>query len=98
MSKATYMVIGIDLDGNKDVLGMWIGEKESCKFWLSVLNDLRNHGVQDISITCVDNLSGISEAITACYPKIEIENAITHQFRNSARNVSYKDLKKVTAI
>lgn len=65
VNKAAYMVIGIDLDGNKDVLGMWIGENESAKFWLSVLNDLRNRGVQDILITCVDNLTGFSEAIAA---------------------------------
>lgn len=87
------MVIGIDLDGNKDVLGMWIGENESAKFWLSVLNDLKNRGVQDILITCVDNLTGFSQAITACYPKTEIQKCIIHQIRNSTRYVSYKDLK-----
>jgi len=97
VSKAAYMVIGIDLDGNKDVLGMWIGENESSKFWLSVLNDLKNRGVQDILITCVDNLNGFSEAITASYPKTEIQKCIIHQIRNSTRYVSYKDLKKVTA-
>jgi len=73
VNKAAYMVIGIDLDGNKDVLGMWIGENESAKFWLSVLNDLKNRGVQDILITCVDNLTGFSQAISACYPKTEIQ-------------------------
>jgi transposase-like protein len=97
VNKAAYMVIGIDLDGNKDVLGMWIGENESSKFWLSVLNDLRNRGVQDILIICVDNLSGFSEAIAAGYPKTEIQKCIIHQIRNSTRYVSYKDLKKVTA-
>lgn len=97
VNKAAYMVIGIDLDGNKDALGMWIGENESSKFWLSVLNDLRNRGVQDILIICVDNLSGFSEAIAACYPKTEIQKCIIHQIRNSTRYVSYKDLKKVTA-
>ncbi|MFH5184836.1 IS256 family transposase [Paenibacillus sp. TAB 01] len=97
VNKAGYMVIGIDLDGNKDVLGMWIGENESAKFWLSVLNDLKNRGVQDILITCVDNLTGFSQAITACYPKTEIQKCIIHQIRNSTRYVSYKDLKKVTA-
>lgn len=97
VNKAAYMVIGIDLDGNKDVLGMWIGENESAKFWLSVLNDLKNRGVQDILITCVDNLSGFSQAIAACYPKTEIQKCIIHQIRNSTRYVSYKDLKKVTA-
>jgi putative transposase len=97
VNKAAYMVIGIDLDGNKDVLGMWIGENESSKFWLSVLNDLRNRGVQDILITCVDNLTGFSQAISACYPNTEIQKCIIHQIRNSTRYVSYKDLKKVTA-
>ncbi|MDU0329866.1 IS256 family transposase [Paenibacillus sp. 3LSP] len=97
VNKAAYMVIGIDLDGNKDVLGMWVGENESAKFWLSVLNDLKNRGVQDILITCVDNLTGFSQAITACYPKTEIQKCIIHQIRNSTRYVSYKNLKKVTA-
>lgn len=97
VNKAAYMVIGIDLDGNKDVLGMWIGEHESAKFWLSVLNELKNRGVQDILITCVDNLTGFSQAISACYPQTEIQKCIIHQIRNSTRYVSYKDLKKVTA-
>ncbi|MGG3471609.1 IS256 family transposase [Neobacillus pocheonensis] len=97
INKAAYMVIGIDLDGNKDVLGMWIGENESAKFWLSVLNELKNRGVQDILITCVDNLTGFSQAIAACYPQTEIQKCIIHQIRNSTRYVSYKDLKKVTA-
>lgn len=97
VNKAAYMVIGIDLDGNKDVLGIWIGENESAKFWLSVLNELKNRGVQDILITCVDNLTGFSQAITACYPQTEIQKCIIHQIRNSTRYVSYKDLKKVTA-
>ena len=97
VNKAAYMVIGIDLDGNKDVLGMWIGENESSKFWLGVLNDLKNRGVQDILITCVDNLTGFSQAIAASYPMTEIQKCIIHQIRNSTRYVSYKDLKKVTA-
>lgn len=97
VNKAAYMVIGIDLDGNKDVLGMWIGENESAKFWLSVLNELKNRGVQDILITCVDNLTGFSQAISASYPATEIQKCIIHQIRNSTRYVSYKDLKKVTA-
>lgn len=78
VNKAAYMVIGIDLDGSKDVLGMWIGENESAKFWLSVLNDLKNRGVQDILITCVDNLTGFTQAISACYPKTEIQKCIIY--------------------
>jgi putative transposase len=66
VNKAAYMVIGIDLDGNKDVLGIWIGENESSKFWLSVLTELKNRGVQDILITCVGNLTGFTQAIGAC--------------------------------
>ena len=97
VNKAAYMVIGIDLDGNKDVLGMWIGENESAKFWLSVLNELKNRGVQDILITCVDNLTGFTQAISACYPQTEIQKCIIHQIRNSTRYVSYKDLRRVTA-
>lgn len=95
--KASYMAVGVDLDGKKDVLGIWIGENESAKFWLSVLNELRNRGVQDILIICVDNLSGFSEAITACYPEAEIQKCIVHQIRNSIRYVSYKDVKKITS-
>lgn len=97
VKKAAYMAIGIDLDGNKDVLGMWIGENESAKFWLNVLNELRNRGVQDILIASVDNLTGFTEAIAACYPDTEIQKCIVHQIRNSIRYVSYKDVKKITA-
>jgi putative transposase len=97
INKAAYMAIGIDLDGKKDVLGMWIGENESAKFWLNVLNELKNRGVQDILITCVDNLSGFSQAISAAFPHTEIQKCIIHQIRNSTRYVSYKDLKQVTA-
>jgi putative transposase len=96
IKKAAYMVIGVDMDGGKDVLGMWIGENESAKFWLGVLNDLKNRGVQDILIICVDNLNGFTQAIDACYPKTEVQKCIVHQIRNSIRFVSYKDLKKVT--
>ena len=97
INKASYMAIGIDLDGKKDVLGMWVGENESAKFWLNVLNELKNRGVQDILITCVDNLSGFSQAIAAAFPQTEIQKCIIHQIRNSTRYVSYKDLKQVTA-
>jgi len=97
VNKAVYMVIGIDLDGNKDVLGMYIGEHETSKFWLTVLNELKNRGVDDILICCVDNLTGFSEAITACYPKTEIQKCVVHQLRNSIRYVSYKDTKKLLA-
>ncbi len=97
INKAAYMVIGVDLDGNKDVLGIWIGENESAKFWLSVLNELKNRGVSDILIVCVDNLTGFTDAIAACYPEAEVQKCIVHQIRNSIRYVSYKDVKKITA-
>lgn len=95
VNKAVYMVIGVDMDGCKDVLGMYIGEHETSKFWLTVLNELKNRGVEDILICCVDNLSGFSEAILACYPNTEIQKCIVHQIRNSIRYVSYKDTKKL---
>ncbi len=88
------MVIGIDLEGQKDVLGIWIGEHESAKFWLNVLNELKNPGVRDILIISVDYLSGISDAISACFPDTQIQKCIVHQVRNSTRYVSYKDLKR----
>jgi transposase-like protein len=95
VNKAVYMVIGIDMDGNKDVLGMYIGEHETSKFWLTVLNELKNRGVEDILICCVDNLAGFSEAIIACFPQTEIQKCIVHQIRNSVLYVSYKDTKKL---
>ncbi len=97
VKKAVYIAIGIDLDGKKDVLGMWIGENESAKFWASVLNSLRNRGVQDIFIAFTDNLTGFSSAIEAVFPKTDIQNCIIHQIRNSTKYVSYKDLKALMA-
>ena len=97
VKKAVYIAIGINLDGKKDVLGMWVGENESAKFWASVLNSLRNRGVQDIFIACTDNLTGFSTAIEAVFPKTEIQNCIIHQLRNSSKYVSYKDLKPLMA-
>jgi transposase-like protein len=89
--------IGAHLDGNKDVLRIWIGENESNKFWLAVLNELKNPGVQDILIVSVENLTDFSEAIHASFPDTVIRKCIVHLIRNSVRYVSYKDLKKVTA-
>lgn len=97
VNKAAYMVIGIDLEGHKDVLGMWIGEHESSKFWLGVLNDLKSRGVKDILINCVDNLNGFSEAIAAAYPQTDVQKCIVHQIRNSMKHVPYKDMKAVAA-
>ena len=97
VKKAVYIAIGIDLDGHKDVLGMWVGENESAKFWATVLNSLKNRGVEDIFIACTDNLTGFSAAIEAVYPKTEIQNCIIHQLRNSSKYVSYEDLKALMA-
>ena len=97
VKKAVYIAIGIDLDGHKDVLGMWIGENESAKYWATVLNSLRNRGIEDIFIACTDNLCGFSTAIEAVFPKTEIQNCIIHQIRNSSKYVSYKDLKALMA-
>ena len=97
VKKAVYIAIGIDLDGKKDVLGMWVGENESAKFWATVLNSLRNRGVEDVFIACTDNLTGFSSAIEAVFPKTEIQNCIIHQLRNSGKYVSYKDLKALMA-
>lgn len=97
VKKAVYIAIGIDLDGKKDVLGMWVGENESAKFWATVLNGLKNRGVEDIFIACTDNLTGFSAAIEAVFPKTEIQNCIVHQLRHSSKYVSYKDLKALMA-
>ena len=97
VKKAVYIAIGINLDGRKDVLGMWVGENESAKYWAAILNSLRNRGVEDIFIVCTDNLTGFSAAIEAVFPKTEIQNCIIHQIRNSTRYVSYKDLKALMA-
>lgn len=97
VKKAVYIAIGVDLDGKKDVLGMWVGENESAKFWATVLNGLKNRGVEDIFIACTDNLTGFSSAIETVYPKTEIQNCIIHQLRNSSKYVSYKDLKALMA-
>ena len=74
MKRAVYIAIGIDLDGRKDVLGMWVGENESAKYWATVLNSLKNRGLEDILIVCTDNLTGFSQAIEAVYPKTDIQN------------------------
>ena len=95
--KAVYIAIGIGVDGIRDVLGMWIGENESAKFWASVMNSLKNRGVEDILIACVDGLTGFPDAIGAVYPKTEIQRCIIHQIRNNTKFVSYKDIKALMA-
>ena len=97
VKKAVYIAIGIDLDGRKEVLGMWVGENESAKYWATVLNSLRNRGVEDIFIARTDNLTGFSAAINAVFPRTDIQNCIIHQLRNSGKYVSYKDIKQLMA-
>ena len=97
VKKAVYIALGVNLDGKKDVLGMWVGENESAKYWTTVLNGLKNRGVEDIFIACTDNLTGFSAAIEAVFPKTEIQNCIIHQLRNSSKYVSYKDIKELMA-
>ena len=97
VKKAVYIAIGINMAGIKEVLGMWVGENESAKYWLSILNGLKNRGVDDILIACVDGLTGFDNAIEAVYPKTEIQQCIIHQIRNTTRFVSYKDIKVLMA-
>ena len=97
VKKAVYIAIGINMDGKKEVLGMYVGENESAKYWLSILNGLKNRGVDDILIACIDGLTGFPEAISAVYPKTEIQQCIIHQIRNSTKYVSYKDIKALMA-
>jgi putative transposase len=92
--KTAYVVFAINIEGRKEVLGIWIGEAESSKFWMTVLSDLKNRGVVDILIASVDGLSGFEDAIKASYPRTEIQRCIVHQIRNSTRYVNYKDRKE----
>lgn len=97
INKSAYTVLGINLSGTKDILGIWIGENESASFWLGVCNDLKNRGVHDILIACKDGLSGFSEAINTVFPKTDIQLCVIHQIRNTMRYVSYKEQKVVMA-
>lgn len=92
---AVYAIVGIDLDGNKECLGLWISESESSKYWLTVLNELKNRGVEDILIFSIDGLPGLSDAIQAVFPHAEIQRCIVHQIRNSLKYVSWKDRREL---
>jgi transposase-like protein len=93
IKKTVYLVFGVTLEGKKEVLGIWIGEAESAKFWMKVLTDLRNRGVSDVLIASVDGLKGFREAIEAVFSQTDIQQCVIHQIRNSCKYVSYKDLK-----
>ena len=92
---AAYIMLGITLDGKKDIIGIWIGENETSKYWLTLLNELKNRGVEDVLIFAIDGLNGFNQAIQAVYPKAEIQRCIVHQIRSSLRYVSWKDRKLV---
>ncbi len=97
INKTIYLIIGVNKDGYKEVLGMWISETESASFWLSALNDLKSRGVEDILIACTDNLSGIKQAIKAIYPNTTTQLCIVHQIRNSCKYVVWKERKAFCA-
>ena len=96
VKKAAYIALGINQEGFKEVLGIWIGENESAKYWLGVLNELKQRGIKDILILCSDNLTGIKEAINAAFPNTVQQRCIVHMIRNSVKFVNYKDLKAFT--
>ena len=97
ITKAAYVVLGVTMDGRKDILGVWIGEHESSKFWLNVLNELKSRGVMDVYLFCTDGLCGMMQAIEAVFPNSRLQRCIVHQIRASTRYVSYKDVKQVVA-
>ena len=86
---AAYVVLAINCDGCKDVIGLYVGENENSKYWLGILNELKNRGVKDIMILCADGLSGLKESISVAYPNAEYQRCIVHQIRNTLKHVSY---------
>ena len=96
-TKAVYLAIGVNMDGHKEVLGLWIAQTEGAKFWLQVVTELKTRGVQDIFIACVDGLKGFPEAIEAVYPKAAVQLCIVHMVRNSLNFVSWKLQREVAA-
>lgn len=95
LNKAIYLVIGVNIEGIKEVLGMWVAQTEGAKFWLGVVTELQNRGVQDIFIACVDGLKGLAEAIETVYPQTEVQQCIVHMVRQSLRYVNWKQRKEV---
>lgn len=94
-NKAVYVALGINMEGRKEVLGLWIAETEGARFWLGVMNELKNRGVDDILISCMDGLTGFPEAVRTVFPKTHIQRCIVHMVRSSTKYVAYKDLKEV---
>src|SRR5690606_11614135 len=97
INKSLYLALGVNMEGHKELLGLWLAETEGAKFWLSVLAELKTRGLQDVLIACVDGLKGFPDAIAVEYPKAKIQLCIVHMVRNSLRYVSWKDYKAVTA-
>jgi len=97
LSRAAYVVLGVTVDGYKDILSFTVGANESSKFWLGMLNDLKNRGVKDVLFFCVDGLPGFKEAIQAVYPQAQIQRCVIHMLRNSFQYVNNKDLKKFSS-
>ena len=97
VKKTVYVALGVTTEGHKELLGLWIAETEGSKFWLSVLTELQNRGVEDIFIACIDGLTGFPVAITTAFPKAQVQLCIVHQVRNSLKYVSYKDRKAVAS-
>lgn len=97
INKAVFLALGINTEGRKELLGMWLAENEGAKFWLNVLTELKNRGLQDILIACVDGLKGFPDAINSVYPQTHIQLCIIHMVRNSLKYVSWKDYKAVTS-
>lgn len=97
INKAVYVALGVNMEGHKELLGLWISKTEGAKFWLSVLTELRNRGVEDVFIMCTDGLKGFPEAIEAVFPKAMTQTCIVHLIRNSLKYVPHKDRKKVAA-
>lgn len=96
-TKAAYVVLGVNMEGYKEILGIWVGEHEGAKFWMGVLNDLKTRGVKDVCLSCVDGLKGFVEAIGAVYPNAQVQRCIVHQIRASCKYVSYKHIKEFAA-
>jgi transposase-like protein len=97
INKAIYLALGVNLEGHKELLGLWISENEGAKFWLNVLTEMQNRGVKDILIACVDGLKGFPDAINTAFPKTQIQLCIVHMVRNSMKYVSWKDYKAIAA-
>ncbi|MDA0272895.1 MAG: IS256 family transposase [Proteobacteria bacterium] len=97
INKAVYLALGVNMEGHKELLGLWLSENEGAKFWLNVLTELQNRGVKDILIACVDGLKGFPDAISTAFPETQIQLCIVHMVRNSVKYVPWKDYKPVTA-